>query len=80
VEDASDTAVDDAAFLAALERLSPRMDAWVQSAPNDEQRQAATVMQQATKASIAAGDLDAFDADDATAALLTIELFCGSTR
>jgi hypothetical protein len=80
VEDASDTSVDDAAFLAALGRLSPRMDAWVTSAPNDEQRQAATVMQQATKASIDAGDLDPFDADNATEALLTIQLFCGSTR
>ncbi|MFT3851169.1 MAG: hypothetical protein QM733_00265 [Ilumatobacteraceae bacterium] len=79
VQQASDDAEDDAAFLTSLAQLYPDMAQWVAGAPNDTLRQGATVLRDATKASIDAGNLDPLDTDDATEALLDIELFCRSS-
>ncbi len=56
------------------------MDGWIASAPNDELRMGATTLRDATTAAITQGDLDAFDTDDATEALLNIQLYCGSAQ
>jgi len=80
VDKAGNEAADDPAFIAALKTFRPRMDGWIANAPNDEQRLAATTMRDATTAAITEGDLDAFGTDDATRALLAIQLYCGSAQ
>lgn len=80
VQQASDEADDDAEFLAALAQLYPDMEQWVASAPNNTLRQGASALRDATKASIDAGNLDPLDTDDATEALLDIELFCQTSE
>ena len=80
VEEQTGAAEDDAAFLAALAALEPRMDQWVADAPNNEQRAAATTLHQATQSAIGTNSDDPFDGDDVTEATLTVQLFCGATR
>jgi hypothetical protein len=78
VEDAGDGAVDDAAFIVALRNdLYPRMGDWIAEAPTNDLRAAATTMRDATKQAIEANNVDPFDSDEATEALLKIHLFCG---
>ena len=76
VEDAGDTAVDDAAFLTALAGLYQRMDQWIKDAPTNDLRAAATTMRDASKQSIDSQSVDPLDSDDATEALLNIRLYC----
>ena len=79
VEEKTGAAEDDAAFLAVLATLEPRMDQWVADAPNNEQRAAATTLHQATKSAIGSKSADPFNGDDVTGATLTVQLFCGAT-